>query len=668
MGGFDIVFQPLQVAGLTLPNRIVRTAHGTLMPWVDRSDALIDYHVARARGGVGMSILETSSVHPSAPRVINSHNDDVIPGYEKISTAVHRHGMKLFQQLWHGGSSMRDNPLGGPTWSASDIPNPVRGIVPMPMTQIMIDDVVAGFTSAAGRCQRGGLDGVEIHAAHGYLVGQFLSPALNRREDGYGGSFDNRNRFLLEILAAVRSTVGPNFPISVRLSASDEIEQSITPADAARTARLIEPLTDIVNVSLGSYHRFYRMLASADGGTLGYELPSSEVVTSATTAATIVTGRIMTLDLAAHILQTGQADLVSMVRALIADPDLVRKARDGRAGEVRPCIGTNLGCVGGMRENNFGCVVNPWAGREASTPVESTAPTAEPLLVMVVGGGPAGLEAARSAASAGHTVELYELRRALGGQLAIAAAAPYRADLGAVISWWESELRRLGVKVMLGTAVDPDLVAHIDPDVVVVATGATPRRDGFNALIPGFDLPGLERIRTSWDVFGFGGGVEVGTHAVVYDDASTWEAISVVEELLRRGSRVTLVTRHDTFGSSNPEPFATTLAARERLANNPNFTLVASAMIREINATDVKIGFLGGTRRERLFADLVVTVGYNRRERELGEYLAAAKNVAVHIIGDAGGGNSIRQATADGSHVAGALAKTPAATAGAQIA
>ena len=472
---YDNLFEPLRIAGTNVANRIVRAAHSTGAPWVDVSDDLIAYHEARARGGVGLSILEIAGVQRRTATAIPVHHDRVVEGYAQLMKRLRPHGMKVFQQLWHGGNA-RVVPTEAP-WSASEVPNPVNGVSPRPMTQAMIDEVVADFAAAARRVRDGGLDGVEIHGAHGYLIGQFLSPATNHRTDGYGGALENRTRLLREILAAVRDEVGPDFPIGVRLSGDEQIDGGLGPHDTASIVEGIEHLADFIDVSLGSYYRFHKFFETME--PLGYEIPTSEVVTRATNLPTIITGRIMTLEHASRIVADGTADMVSMVRALIADPELVAKARSGRDNETRPCIGSNQGCVGQLLlTGKLACVVNPAAGRESTTPFETPAPAAVSKRVVVIGGGPAGLEAARTAALRGHDVVLFEMTRQLVGQVTIAATAPYRADIGRSHAGSESEVRRLGVRIHLQTPADPDLIRAEQPDEVIVATGSTPRRDG----------------------------------------------------------------------------------------------------------------------------------------------------------------------------------------------
>ena len=420
------------------------------------------------------------------------------------------------------------------------------------MTKAMIDDTVAAFAAAAKRCQAGGLDGVELHGAHGYLIAQFLSPATNLRDDDYGGSTENRSRFLVEILQAIRAEVGPDFPVGVRLSGTDFIEGGIDPVEAAAIARLVEPLIDFLDVSMSSYWRFHKFLSTMDD-PLGYEIPTSEQVTKAVAVPTIVTGRIMTLDHASHLVDSGVADMVSMVRAMIADPHLVVKARSGREHEIRPCIGSSMGCVAQlMTTGRLQCVVNVAAGKETTVPFETPAPADTLKKVLVIGGGPAGLEAARTAALRGHEVHLYELTNQLGGQVRIAASAPHRSDLEAITRWLADEVQRLGVHVHLRTPVDPDVVREAAPDEVVVATGSTPRRDGFQLSTPSIPVPGaqLPHVFTSWDVLGFGGRATIGSTAVVYDDTGTFEAISTADVLVAAGA---VGDRHQPHGAARCE-------------------------------------------------------------------------------------------------------------------
>jgi 2,4-dienoyl-CoA reductase-like NADH-dependent reductase (Old Yellow Enzyme family) len=665
---YENVFEPIQVAGVTIPNRIVRTAHGTFLRFPTRDDpysGLVAYHEARARGGVGMSILEASPVHPSAQLSnILLYRDDVVWGLEQLSNAAHKYGMKLFQQLWHGGHTEAST-SGQSPWSASDVPNPSGGVVPIPMTQAMIDEAIGAYASAARRVKEGGLDGLEVHGAHGYLPAQFFSSSLNRRTDKYGGSLENRVRFCIEVVEAIRSEVGKDFPVGVRMVADEEYEGGMRTEEAVEVAKLLEPHIDFVNISVGSYYRFYKMLSPMDD-PLGYEVPKTGTVARAVNVPTIVTGRILTIEHASRLIAEGAADMISMVRALIADPELVNKSREGRVAEVRPCIGSSQGCVG-QEEPHVCCVVNVSAGFEAQVPLHIEPTNGKKRKFLVAGGGPAGLEAARTLALGGHEVHLAEMTPHLGGQVAIAATAPHRADYAAVTRYLADEVERLGVKVMLRTFVEPDMVRELGPDGLIVATDSTPRRDGFQVVRPAFQLNGVDlpHVYTSWDVLGFGGRARVGSRAVVYDDTGGYELICVTEKLLEAGSSVTLVSRFDRFpghvAGSTLHSDMTAGPARERLLADERFRYISDSYLVEITESDVEVRLIHPTAKgtQRVPADLVAFIGYNHPNRELADALADG-GPPVYVVGDAAGSHTLRSAIKDATRVARSLVPVPA--------
>jgi 2,4-dienoyl-CoA reductase-like NADH-dependent reductase (Old Yellow Enzyme family) len=643
---YDNLFQPLQIGACTVPNRIARTAHST----GTTGDDLIAYHEERARGGVGLTIIEIAGVQPNSATAIPVYSDTVLPFYEQLATRMHAHGTRVFQQLWHGGAAYG---RAGQPISASAIPTPSVNVIPRPMTRAMIDDTVAAFAAAAKRCQQGGLDGVELHGAHGYLIGQFLSPATNQRDDEYGGCTEQRVRFLTDILHAIRQQVGHDFPVGVRISGTDFIEGGIDATEAIAIAQLIEPLVDFLDVSMSSYWRFHKFLSTLDD-PLGYEISTSEQVTRAVQVPTIVTGRIMTLDHASHLVDSGVADMVSMVRAMIADPQLVAKARDGREHEIRPCIGTSMGCVAQlMTTGRLQCVVNVAAGKETTVPFETPGPAATPKKVLVVGGGPAGLEAARTAALRGHDVHLYEMTGHLGGQVRMAASAPHRSDLAAITRWLADEVARLGVHVHLRTPVDPDLIVAARPDEVIIATGSTPRRDGFQLSSPSLPVPGatLGHVFTSWDVLGFGGRATVGAAAVVFDDTGTFEAISVADTLLAAGAAVTIISRLEQLGANIPYPPATVEASRERLLA-AGVTFVPAMSLNSITDTHVVAGGRGNDLVRTFAADTVVIVSYHLPNVDIADHLHA-HGFGVHLAGNVNGTDSIQAAI----HGAAAIAR-----------
>ncbi|MDB5482450.1 MAG: fadH [Caulobacteraceae bacterium] len=640
MARYDNLFQPIQVGPVVIPNRIVRSAHGTLL----HGESLIAYHEARARGGVGMSTLEATSVHPGAPSRLPLYSDEVLPFYEEISGRVHAHGMKLFQQIYHPGASAPGVGVLASPWSVGETPNPMLGVTPMAMTQAMIDEVVEAFGAAARRVRDGGLDGIDIHASSGYLIHEFLSPALNSRQDSYGGSPENRLRFLREVIAAVRAAVGRDIAVGVRLPNEDHVPGGLSPELNAAIARAIEPLVDYVSLHMGSYWRFHKLIAPTDD-PLGAEMDANRPITAVIAKPCMVVGRIMTLDHASAIVAAGEGDMVSMVRALIADPELVNKARRLEEHRIRPCIGTNIGCVGQLMSRGvLSCVVNIAAAREDKVAFEPEGRAARPKRILIAGGGPAGLEAARTLALRGHAVELHEATGRLGGQVALAAAAPRRADVGQITRWLESELEALQAPVHLNSFVDLDLVRALDPDEVIVATGAQPRRDGFQLARPAEPIPGhdLPHVHDSWSLFGVGGRVRIEGPAVVFDDTGTFEALSAADVLLAAGVPVTLVSRLEKLGESLPYPPVTVGAARERLMAG-NFDFIGGHYLRAITPDAVEIGVLYTERARRLPARIVVLVGFNAPNRDLANALAAQGRPA-HLIGDVLGGNGIMTA------------------------
>jgi 2,4-dienoyl-CoA reductase-like NADH-dependent reductase (Old Yellow Enzyme family) len=639
MALYDNLFEPIEVGPVRIPNRIVRSPHGTGLLGED----LIAYHEARARGGVGMSTIQATGVHPGAPSGIPIFSDSCRPLLEQIAERMAPHGMKMFLQVYHPGAA---GGMGNAeAWSASAIPNPLAGVVPIAMTKTMIDDVVASFAAAAKRCCECGLDGVDVHASSGYLIHEFLSPALNQRTDDYGGSLENRMRFMLEVIEAIRSELGDAaFAVGVRLPNHDYVPGGLTPEMNAEIAQRVDPLVDYVSLHMGAYWRFHKLIAPSDD-PLGVEMPSNEPITRVVSKPTIVVGRIMTLDHASHIVDTGAADMVSMVRALIADPELVNKARRRDEHKIRPCIGSNMGCVGQlMTAGRISCVVNIAAAREAKVTHDPETKAAAPKRIMVVGGGPAGLEFARTAAMRGHEVELHEAMKVLGGQVTMAASAPHRADLGAITSWLAEEIDGLGVTVHLNSMVEPDMIAERAPDEVVIATGTTPRADGFQvstpaASVPGYDLP---HVYSSWDLLGFGDITHIEGPAVVFDDTGSFEAISVADVLLGAGVPVTMVSRLNAIGETLSYPPVTVGAARERLMSG-DFDFVGGHYLRSINPQEVEVGVLYTERSRRIAARTVILVSFNAPNREIAEALTAQGHTP-HLIGDVRARSSIMSA------------------------
>ncbi|MET0987733.1 MAG: NAD(P)-binding protein, partial [Steroidobacteraceae bacterium] len=439
-----LVWQPICIGNVEIPNRVARAANTTTVSQAGIDDQFIAYHRARAQGGAGLSILEAASVHPTS-LLSYAVDDSTCRGFERLLQAVRPHGMRVFQQLWHGGHHIY-GANGRVPWAASDVPSPFTGLVGMAMGAAEMQEIVAAFATAARRCRDAGLDGVEVHSGHGYLLQQFLSPLTNTRTDEYGGSLENRMRFPLEVFRAVRREVGPDFVVGARISASTA-PGNITPTQLGEFARILqsEGLISFLDLSYGDYFEMERMTATMSEPA-GYQLQPDAPIRANNSVPRIVTGRFRTLEEVEEVLRAGEAELVSMVRAQIADPDLVRKTREGRAEEVRPCIACNQGCVGGLLQvARMGCAVNPAAGVESLLAEDRIVQASRPQKILIVGGGPGGLEAARVAALQGHRVVLAEAGARLGGAIYVAMRAPGLRGIADITDWLQREVARLGV-------------------------------------------------------------------------------------------------------------------------------------------------------------------------------------------------------------------------------
>jgi 2,4-dienoyl-CoA reductase-like NADH-dependent reductase (Old Yellow Enzyme family) len=656
MSKLERIFEPIRIGDVTVPNRVVRTAHGTWIAHVRINDELIAYHVARAKGGVGLSYIEMTSVHPSSFTLGPlSWDDGIIEGCRQLMAAIRPYGMRMFHQLAHGGFMYP--PLDGPAWAASRIPNPLNGAVPVPMTRDMIAEVVNAFAAATRRSRESGLDGVEFHAGHGYLLHEFLSPLTNRRDDEYGGSLENRMRFLREVLRAARDAVGPGFPLGIRLS--DQFAPGgIDAEECAKVAGLLEKerLIDFINGSQGSYHALPVMLPAMDQ-PLGSMLSSSaKVVAGVKNIPRILTAaRVRTLEEAEQLLRDGLGDLIGLQRAHIADPDLVRKTREGRVDEIRPCIACNQGCVGGLLSPaaRLGCAINVAVGFEQTLAEDLIAKTDRPKRILIVGAGPAGMEAARVAALKGHRVTLTEASQVLGGAANIAKLAPRMHTFGDFTSWLEREIYRLGVDVRTGSFMDADDIRGEHPDAVILATGGLPRMDGLQAALPGEPVRGVElgHVLSSTDLL-TGSVASVGKSALVFDDVGSYEAVGAAEFLIEKGFAVTFATRYSSFA-----PIVDTWTRAEPALHRMyagDFRLMTRMQLVEIRAGECIVRPLQGTRSETVAADLVVLV--MPREPLSGLYEELSGTLArVSIVGDAKAPRDLQAAVREGHFAARAI-------------
>jgi 2,4-dienoyl-CoA reductase-like NADH-dependent reductase (Old Yellow Enzyme family) len=640
---FPRLAEPISIGPVAVPNRIVRSAHGTGLGQPRITDDLIEYHLRRAEDGVGLTVLEASSPHRTspAPAGIDVSTDAVIEGYGRLVEALRPTGMKLFQQIHHFGAHVAP-PDGSPAWAPSAVPSAMTGRMPQSMSEAQIEEIVAAFAAAAVRAEQGGLDGVEVQACHGFLLEQFLSPLTNHRDDEWGGDQRRRKKFASAVLAACREATGPDFAVGVRLSSTEIVEGGIDPAEALSTREAFEEqgLIDYLSVSMGSRYAYSKIIGPMHE-PLGYELPLSEQICAGARVPTVAGGRVTTLGQAERIVADGIADMVSMVRATIVDDHLVRKSIAGHGSEVRTCNGCNHGCVAGLRQSppRIGCALNPEAGRELRFAQAGRLFAERPAggagaRVTVIGGGPAGLEAARAARLHGFEVTLLEAAGELGGQLTFARRAPLRAEIGDFADWAARELDRLGVEVRLDTEANAAMVLAERPDAIVLATGGEP------VLAPG-TVP-------SSAVLGRDPSVGAGRHVLVHDGLGHYEAIAVVDALIARGARVVYATDFDVVGigvsgSLSAEPAAARFAAA---GVEVRFRTLAGA----IGPDD---------------AEIVVEVGVRSpRDQMLAELRGTCDN--VEVAGEAAAPGFLQEAVQGGRAAAdrltGALAARPPAS------
>lgn len=629
------VWEPLKVGPIELKNRIVRTATTTRLfpPGID--DDFIGHHVATARGGAGLSILDGTGVHPNS-YVSYLVDESAIPDLQRLVTAVQPYGTRLFQQLWHGGHNGSDLVTGQIPWGASALPGPLSGIVPVPMGQRDIDELVASFANAACCCREAGLDGVEIHAGHGYLINQFLSPLTNKREDGYNGGLLDRARFLIEVLQAVRTATGGSFALGVRLSPSTAVG-GLSGEDVAAIALHLETLglIDYVNLSFSDYFNLGMILADM-ANPEGYELPhNAATLASITKVPRLVTGRFRTLDDVEQVLRDGKADLVALTRQHIADPNIVRKTQEGRTEDVRPCIACLQGCLGTlMATGRMQCTVNPAAGFESVLDEEHISKVDTPQRVMIVGGGPAGMEAARVAALLGHDVSLFEAGARLGGTLLVAKQAPQLHILGDLTDWLERQIYKLSVDVNMGSYIEADDVARFAPDVLIIATGAMNEGDGRQAMIPG-ELPygmDLPHVMDASEAVLLPAANIRGKRAVVFDDVGRYQAIAAAEHLVRAGADVTFCTSHSSFAPKMTFTFREDSA--QRRMHKGDFRILVHHYLIGINPEHCHVRPFGSSKSESIAADIAVVVTTPSPLRNLFDEMRDSIPI-IHLVGDA---------------------------------
>jgi 2,4-dienoyl-CoA reductase (NADPH2) len=491
---FPHLFSPIKINHVELKNRVVLTAmHLVYTPEGRVTERLTDFYTVRARGDVGLIIVGGCRIdeHAGAVSMLRIDEDRFIPGLRTLVDAVKAEGSKIAAQLYQAGRYAHSSMIGGKKpISASAIRSKLTGESPRALELDEIPAQQGKFAEAALRAKESGFDAVEILGSAGYLISQFLSPLTNKREDKYGGSFENRMRFGLEVTEKVRKAVGPDYPIIMRLAGNEFMKGGNTNEEAKAFASELEKVgVDLFNVT-GGWHetRVPQLTMFVPRKAFVYLALG---VKSAVSVPVLSSNRINDPYLAEEIIRNGQADLVTMARGLLADPDLLAKARDGKSDQIYHCVGCNQGCFDAVFMNRpVTCLVNPRAGKEAETEIT---PATQRKKVLVIGGGPAGMKAACTAAERGHRVTLAERANALGGQLLLNRNIPGRREMVTAAADLANNLRALNVNILLGKEVDKGLVKEMEPDVAILATGASP-------IFPKISGIESQSVVTAWDV------------------------------------------------------------------------------------------------------------------------------------------------------------------------
>ncbi len=643
MSQFKHLFSPIQIGSMTVRNRIVCTSHETMYTEPHTflpTDRLTGYYVGKAKGGVGLIFTHALACHESSHFNVLAH-PQAPARFKKTADAIHEHGARFIGQIFHyGGETFLQ---GASPWAPSVFLAPNDWKPSHEMTIEEIHSVRDGFVQAARVLQDAGLDGVEIHAAHGYLLTEFMNKFHNQRQDEYGGSLENRLRLVIEITDAVREAVGKSFVVGMRINGDDFLEGANTLDDMKVIAPMLTAKgnLDYISVAAGT-HRHPNIAVEPMYFPLSSLIYLAAAIKEVVNIPVIGRGRVNDPVQAEDLLASNQLDLVGMTRPSIADPEFPNKAREGRLDEIRKCLACNEGCfgrVGGVPPATLGCVMNTGVGRETEPGWSTPLPAVKKKRIMVIGGGPAGLETARQAAARGHNVSLYEKGPELGGLTVVAARAPGREGFLDLQRYQTYQMKLLGVNVHLNTEATLDTVKAEKPDAVVVATGSIP----IIPNIPGADQPNVTEVRAV-----LSGKVETGQNVLIIAGEQHIEALSTADYLASQGKTVHVVTE-EHFAGSKIEP-STMTSLYQRLYQN-HVNLVPNTAVKEISGNTV-IGANVFTREETRFDNIdTVVVAFSGRENSSLHTRLKGMVKELYAVGDCAGVRRLFAATRDAGNL-----------------
>ena len=660
MTDYKHIFQPLDLRHRKLDNRIVFGAHTANMSDLGLpGERHRGYYEERARGGAAMIVVEPMPVHATA--VLTRGNfrhcdDDVIPHFRKITDAVHAHGTTILQQLYHVGQHGDSDLSFMPHWGPSGLASYHDSDGSHAMRESEILEVIECFTKAAKRCQAAGFDGVDLFAAYHSLFDQFWSPWSNKRDDRWGGSLENRCRLSMSVIDSIRAACGEDFIIGMSIGYADNTPFVMTLEDFQETIELQDRSGNLDYVSCGSgnYVDYERVMPTfVHGEKQGVPLAAAlkQVVKNARVTAE---SHIRTPENADYTIASGDSDLVSIVRGQIADPHLVNKARAGREDDIRGCISCNQMCWGRRsRDYWISCLVNPSAGREYEWGGDRFEPAATVKKVLVVGGGPAGMEAARVAAERGHDVTLAEALGDLGGQFRLAGLAPRRGQITELMGWYLRQFEKLGVEVRYFTPMDEQDILEFGADEVVLATGSMPDDQVRQRWLPEAKaLPGLSNGKVFSCEEVFRDQADLGKAIIVLDEGGNWRGTGTAWYLADKGHEVTIVTPDPMIGKELTRT-TSDFQVRANLAKlGAKFELETIITHWHGNRAELRSLLDGST--SSIDASAIVTATTNYVDNSV-ETALADSGVSFHLAGDAAAPRMAPYAFHDGRKIGLAL-------------